>query len=195
MTDKEAEAYKLCLLWQIIYKSLLPKEKCVLLTKDPRKSYLFKQCWKFIRETTIPKEDHTRYIYLQIKLLSAQTDGNIHAYIDPSCLNSRQSWERWKVGNRPKKITQSKNEFILDPKIVKHALERSKSFDKDDLTKQEIVKLVKLGKISYYYLLLSPKMREIFSGDDLGLIFGIDVLLFSSQITTEIKEWFEKENF
>ena len=69
MDDIEARAYKCCLLWVKICQKMFPKERYSKLRKsgDPRKSYLFKCCYKLVTECSgkLADGEYKLYIYAQ----------------------------------------------------------------------------------------------------------------------------------
>jgi len=53
MNDMESKAYKIALIWQEECRKEIPNEQYIRLKKnsDPRKSILFKHCYKLAKET------------------------------------------------------------------------------------------------------------------------------------------------
>src|SRR5579885_1638384 len=90
MNAEETLAYKLGLLWMAISDKLMPDYKYATRYPkkgDPRKSSLFKYCWKLSRETKglIDVKDYKLYIAAQIHMLMAIEIGNTHPNIGPWC--------------------------------------------------------------------------------------------------------------
>jgi hypothetical protein len=101
MTQLEAKAFKLCLIWEDFAKEYFPRERCGKLPKhgDPRKSFLFKCCYTLLRKTNglLLDDQYRMYIRAQFDLLkNYQKDGQ-HANISPNCLIGKNAWVRWKM--------------------------------------------------------------------------------------------------
>ena len=101
MSPEEAKAYKLCLLWDSICQKEMPNYKFSKskASGDPRKSLLFRYCYKLLKETKglIGDKDYRLYITAQIHVLCSITDGEVHALISPQCLTGDKAWRRWKL--------------------------------------------------------------------------------------------------
>ena len=95
MTPMEAKAYKIALLWRVLFRKEFPNER---LAKeklgDPRKSFVFKHCYKLANETqgSIDDKDYKLYILAQLQVMKNITDGKIHAMISPEILSGPKSW-------------------------------------------------------------------------------------------------------
>ena len=100
MPPLEAKAYKLALLWQDATAKEYPEYNHIRLRKkgDPRKSLLFKYCYKLARETQglIPDEQYPLYILAQLHILKHIATDNLHARIGPEILCGEKAWWRWK---------------------------------------------------------------------------------------------------
>lgn len=174
MTPLEAKAYKIGLMWERLCKKLLPNEKTTKYPtkKDPRKSYLFKCSYKLATETKgiIDDKDYLLYIISQIEILKSINDGKQHALIDPSCLNSKKAWHRWKLWkykyDKKSQGTNMKIPICYD-KIKKELLETKKFLEKNlkdnfqpsdiqtSIQNGKLLRWLNLKQISPYFVILS----------------------------------------
>ena len=210
MTKDEAFAYKLALIWIELCRQELPNYQHVRLKKgDPRKSILWKYCYKLYQETkglVLPKE-YRYYILAQLRILKAFKQGNIHALIEPSILTGRKAWWRWtnwkKRFDKNIEISMSTEQlkaFAPEYKIIQELEETHEFMKKAGLvTKDAVLKAIDSGmlpkwahanKIVPYYLVLSPWANV---KDDLDKIFNIDLMVYRRAITNEIREFFKDE--
>lgn len=177
MSDEEIFAYKLGLLWMAISNKLFPDYKYASgfpKKGDPRKSSLFKYCYKLTRETKglIDVKDYKLYIAAQLYILRAIEIGNAHPLIGPSCLVGKKAWVRWKIWKR-KYDNIGKSKTLEDVGLnktnfeeVKKELDKTKKFMDNkfgilteevfQLKAKEIERNISLGTISGFYAALSP---------------------------------------
>ena len=113
MSPAEAEVYKLALVYEeeflntfkdhmdglVRRKNSLPKRG------DPRKSNLFRHCWKLRRETKGLLEPHQYRLYIRanqtILLMNhkkGDKKGKVH--VEPNAICGEKAWIRWKVYER-----------------------------------------------------------------------------------------------
>lgn len=213
MNEMEIKSLKISFLWSKIVFKAFPGHNIVRLRKkgDPRKSILFKHCYKLAMQTKglIPDDEYHLYIIAQInfykKFLNAE-----HARIDPNFLHGEQAWKRWRVWkdlfDKSRKIDhQDKIEaqVKVNPILLSAELSRTKEFlqsvfdrlpNLQDITdciqNRKIVGWVTNGKVSPYYVLLSPLVRQI-SGD-FDVMFNFDLNVYKSNIDSRIEELFRK---
>lgn len=205
MNKLEAKAYKVALIWIDEFKRELPKERCIKLNKssDPRKTNIFKYCYKLIQETKgILKDSEIQlYVRAQIQILKAIREGDIHALIEPKCLVGDKAWKRWKLWKskylRKLGRIQSSDELGIKTKTtkvlaeIKHAFvfleERSLlDFDSFSKNKERIKKFINNGEISCFYALLSPWVSKLIDLKD----FDFDKVYCRSSINPKIEEFF-----
>ena len=107
MDAAEATVFKLCLLWEEVVEKELEGVALTHVTRlrkkgDPRKSTLFKYCWKLFRETKglIPVNEYKLYMRAQIQVFKnlerdfgKKTDGGPR--IDAQVLCGPKAWMRW----------------------------------------------------------------------------------------------------
>lgn len=192
MNEEETLAYKLGLLWMAISHKLFPDYKHASgfpKKGDPRKSSLFKYCFKLSRETKgiIEAKDYKLYIAAQLHMLKSIEIGNTHPLIGPWCLVGEKAWVRWKVWKR-KYDNIGKSKTLEDVGLdkanfeeVKKELDKTKKFmdnkfgplnEETFQTKaKEIGRNVSLGTISGFYAALSPWVIKYCSLGDYDLSY------------------------
>lgn len=210
MNDMEAKAFKIALIWEEECKRELVDEKFVKLKKnsDPRKSTLFKYCYKLARETKgiIEESEIPLYVRAQIQILKSIRDGNVHALVEPHCLVGEKAWKRWKLWKYKfrKKLNRNLDSeelgiFSKESKVISeltNSLDFLKRRDCIELSKfLENKKNIKTwlgnGELSLFYAVVSPWIKTIF-GDLSELEF--DVVYYRSSITPNAEKFF-RENF
>lgn len=208
-TTEEIKAYKLCLIWCALVDRELPNYKTTKLKKgDPRKSILFKYCYKLYNETRekLQEREYKYYILAQIQILKSIKDSKgIHALIEPWCLTGEKAWKRWQVWcNRfYKKANERKcgDNSCFEQNIfsIKIELEKTKAFLLNKFqhypTIQELqtaakegflIKWLMIQQVSPYYALLSPFIQNL----QIKLPSSIEV--FKPSITPEVVVFFKK---
>lgn len=177
MNEEETLAYKLGLLWMATSHKLFPGYKHASgfpKKGDPRKSSLFKYCYKLMRESKglIEPKDYQFYISAQLQMLKAIEIGNTHPLIGPWCLVGEKAWVRWKMWKR-KYDNIGKSKTLEDVGLdksnfeeVKKELDKTKKFmdnkfgtlteETFQLKTKEIARNISLGTISGFYAALSP---------------------------------------
>lgn len=175
MTKEEALAFHIAVLYMEMSRKYFPEYKHANLPKkgDPRKSSLFKYCWKMMHDNKdrLPVEDYRHYIQAQMSILKNIRRGEEHPYIDPNCLVGEQAWARWCVWK--KYFTAMKNTSIAPEetnvdiaKEIKKALQESHyalTVRLGDLTKDKvlsemptILRWVRANIVSPVFIALSP---------------------------------------
>lgn len=215
MTAAEAECFRLATqyekefirmfsdtsAWNTYTRNVLPTNG------DPRKSQLFKHCWKLRRETKgllIPQQ-YRQYIHANFAILKIN-----NARIEPNAICGDKAWIRWKVWERwyQKKqeeldVTLPKHSFAADPKIMKE-IDRSKKFVfeqcEGEPTQEKIQKFIDsgvfrlwimMGKVSPFYITLSPFVGE--KCDELAIACSFDPILLRERTTDDVTTYFREE--
>ena len=102
MTPEEAKAYKLTIIYRKTAEKVFPDYHHYKVGKgDPRKSTLFKYCYKLIRETEdkLKYSEYRLYIKAQLDVMKAITQNDEYTLINPNCLTGKKAWARgcvWK---------------------------------------------------------------------------------------------------
>jgi hypothetical protein len=212
MNELETKAYKISLMWVDLTTRMFPNYQHVKLRKsgDPRKSLLFKHCYKLARETLglVEDKDYELYITAQLQIMKHITDGAVHALIDPCILHGEKAWKRWamwkKQYNRAMDRAATSEEKGADkanPSLVRFDLADTRKFLIGKLgekyTKKDLADLLEdrtligwttLGKISPFYLVLSPWLVGVLKMEE----FSIDLNVYKEQSSDELETVFRE---
>lgn len=215
MSDLEAKAYKVALLWMAISHEVFPDythNKGFPKNGDPRKSMLFKYCYKLIRETQglVPDNEYSQYIRAQLDIMRHIRIGDCHPYIGPQILVGDRAWIRWKVWKKKFKsiIENSTLEDVgLDKtdedKVIVELTQTKKylagkfggSYQEPQImmAKHDMERWVALEKVSPFYVLLSPWAKRHCNFNN---VFDEDLYKASitPNITSKFKELFPNES-
>lgn len=208
MTDMEAKAYKVALIWQDECRRELPKEQFVKLkaNSDPRKSTLFKYCYKLAKEMKGILQDNEIHLYIraQLQILKAIKEGEVHALIEPHCLVGEKAWKRWKLWRyryrrKLERVLDSKESDIStkSSKVISEIKATYQFFEKRSLLEFKSMELnmdkmktwIGNGEVSPFYAVLSPWMSRIF-GDLDSLDF--DKVYYRSSIGPHAELFFKE---
>lgn len=212
MDALEARAYKLTLLWLDKSRNMFPDYKHARMRKegDPRKSQIFKFCYKLARETQgiLEESDYPLYVRAQLEILRHITKGQEHALIDPNCLVGEKAWVRWKLWKRKyderSKVIENQEPIPANQIKVVEALNRTREFLaktfgpevsveklQEAVLNKNFHRWLTMGKISPYYLVLSPLVKKAIP--DLDKMFHtIDLGVYREVITPEVEAYFAK---
>lgn len=208
MDALESKAYKIALMWEEECRRELPGESFVRLktNSDPRKSLLFKYCFKMARELNgIIKDSETAlYIRAQIQVLKSIREGQVHALIDPHCLVGDKAWRRWKMWkykydkrmSAPLKseevkisVSEGKAKAEISSSFEFLSLMGCTEFENLKSKRYDVHRWLKNGDISCFYALLSPWIRKIFGeGDE----FEFDRLYYRASTTPALERFFRE---
>lgn len=209
MDAMEAKAYKIALIWEDECRSELVGESYVKLKRnsDPRKSLLFKYCFKMARELNgiIKDSEIPLYIRAQIQVLKSIKDGKIHALVDPQCLVGDKAWRRWKMWkfkyDKKMRVPLTSGEVSISMSEGKARAEISaalefltsmgcKDFEALKSKRDEISRWMKNGDLSCFYILLSPWIEKIFGRD---AEFEFDRLYYRASTTPSLEQFFRDQ--
>jgi hypothetical protein len=206
MDEMEAKAYKLMLLWhQLSHKYFPDVNRGNSYKGDPRKSMAFKICYKLVRETFtyLEEKDYPLYVRAQLEVLKhISTQQNTNVLIDPNCLVGNQAWKRWllwknRYEKKLKKPEQNQQKSQIGETKAIQGLRTTKDFmvknfginykaQHLEVRKKDIINWINFGKISPYYIVLSPVMKELLSPSDLEKI-NFDSKFYEECITTAVR--------
>lgn len=208
MNEMEAKAFKIALIWQEECGKEIRGESYARLkpSVDPRKTILFKYCFKLARETAgiLAESEIPLYVRSQIQVLKSINDGKMHALIEPACLVGEKAWRRWKLWksryDRRIECPRTSEEMCVrategkmrtEISATKSFLERMKclTFESFSARRQDINKWIKSGEVSCFYIVLSPWIREIF-GNPIKMDF--DYFYYRASITPEVEQFFRE---
>jgi len=207
MDETEAKAFKIGLMWQEECEKNLPHEKHESFKKgkDPRKTNLFRHCYKVVKELKgiVPDSEIQLYVRAQIQVLQSIREGKIHAMISPHCLVGERAWKRWKFWRRiyQKSLSKSLTCDELGIKIkefaIKGDLQKTLSFMESKgimeqckymSSKNDIERWISTGELSPFYAILSPRINKMFEGEE----FPVDQSLYRPSITPDLETFFRE---
>lgn len=212
MDDLQAKAFKLSLLWETLSQQQFPKLQHTRLrtTGDPRKSHLFRICYKLVRDTLglIPDPEYKLYILAQLHVLKHISD---LVSVDPQILTGERAWRRWKLWKRKydsyienQKITLKDTKTEINLQNIRIELEQTKTFlaqKLGSLTKEAIsiaikdhsfIKWVSMKRVSPYFVLLSPWVSEAIEGKQWDDVFLYDLSDYKMKINSDIEKLFKE---
>jgi len=210
MSEREAKAYKITLLWDALCRKEFPnyKHDKVKRSGDPRKSLIFKYAYKLINETEgiLQDKEYRLYLTAQLHILKQCTDGNVHALLGPQCFVGDKAWKRWRIWKdkydkyMAKKSVRVGNIPITLPIKIKSELEQTKLFlvgffgkyptlddIRQSISNKNLVKWVTLGRVSPYYALESPFVKQALGDQDIEKMFSFDIGVFRVHLNEEIR--------
>lgn len=197
MNKVEANAYKLGLLWIFYSRKHFPDYKHTSnfpKKGDPRKTSLFKHCYKLVSKNILDEYDYKLYVNAQLQILKQIKIGEAHPLIEPGVLSGEKAWVRWQMWKkRYDKIKKVKTEVDLIPfENIKKELDKTKNFfvstmeelteDSFKLIAKDVERLVTIQKVSPFYGLLSPWAKKYCKFNDLDI--------YEPSITKEVKDYF-----
>lgn len=210
MNDLESKAYKVTLLWLQRSRKMFPDYRHATIKKgDPRKSLIFRICYKLVRETQGVLEDHEYPLYVraQLEILKYINNDQADPLIDPNCLVGEKAWKRWKVWKKKydglSKTTEPVATNIGIAKAI-DGLEKTKEFlvktFSSDLSfprfqeaylNNNIFRWINLNKISPYYLAISPFIKKLFNDNDFKKI-NFDLNVYMPCIDESVRQKFNE---
>lgn len=201
MNQEEATAYKLACLYQSIAQKVFPDYFHYRFGKsDPRKTSLFKYCYKLLQDTKekLNPAEYSLYIRAQMDIFKALAKDGDQPLVQPSCLVGEKAWNRWLVWKKHYEIKKKKfaaGSDVVDvhkPEMVKHQIKSSHEFlvkrlgniekIQEAISDKRMMLWVKTHQVSGYYAAASPLLRN--------LDFGIDLDYYRPGITPEIEKYF-----
>lgn len=201
MSPQESKAFKVALLWERLYQKEFPDFTPIRLRKrgDPRKSLLFRYCYKMVQETEgiLKEKDYKNFIVAQFSIFKCLP--NSQARIDPAILTGPRAWKRWKYWEYLCEKTKLIPEDVIIkacPTTVITELKRTRRFLFDKFggvptkslylsNRSKVINWVNNDRISKYYAAMSPFFREI--GED------IDLGVYIQSVTPELEKFFRSE--
>ena len=182
MEGLEALAFRLVLLWVEKSRKAFPDYRHATLNKgDPRRSLMFKICYKLVRETqgVLEESDYPLYVRAQIEILRHIVKNQGNPLIDPNCLVGDKAWKRWRLWK--KRYDMVSTSSGMGERGIAHGaikaidgLEKTKEFlvkslgggleeDKyrQAVLNNNIYRWINLGKVSPYYVAMSPMIAKV----------------------------------
>lgn len=209
MDETESLAYKVGLIWVEKSSKAFPDYKNAGMGRgDPRKSYLFKLCYKLIRETRglVSDDEFHLYIRAQIDILKNIKIGDGHPSVDAGCLIGDKAWRRWKLWKRRYDSIANMKTDAAPSRVSNHkileALRKSKAFLKVELGDSPVMsdylraesdgalyRWINFGKISPYYVVMSPFVSKVAKAEMLSKL-NFDVRLYESGVDEHARTFF-----
>lgn len=197
MNELEAKAYKISLMWIEKSRKLFPNYRHATMKKgDPRKSLMFKVCYKLARETqgVLEETDYPLYVRAQLEVLKHVNGDRADPLIDPNCLVGEKAWKRWKLWKKKYDARSRSAEPVATNIGIAKAMDGLEkthefltktfssdlSFDrfKEAYINKNLFRWINLNRISPYYICISTFIKRLFNEDDFKRInFDADVYL------------------
>jgi len=218
MDEIETKAFKIACVYLAKAKKFFPDYKHYRLPKgDPRKSDLFRHCYKLLREKgdKIADEDYTLYVHAQMDILRGIKKGDLHPFITPACISGEKAWKRWLLWKgKYDKLIDSKMSANVASKVNVHSPEKIKKdlwktkqffiawFDRLDpsdvlesLNDSNIFRWYQTGNICGYYFILSSLVQNWLKKNpiDLKKEFNLDLALYMEANQKEVIDYFYLE--
>jgi len=211
LDESEASAFQLSEIWVALCEKYFPNYKHTKLKAgDPRKSLIFKICYKLQRETKglIPESEYKIYIQAQLEILRYQLKNNPLILIDPMCLVGDKAWKRWKLWKKrfdskikapaanPMKYNRlgavkAINEISKTKTFIEKNIGSNPTIEDYKKLKSSLLNWINFGNISLYYLVISPYMKSILSKEDYSKM-NFDPILYKECINEEVIDLFKK---
>lgn len=218
MTQEEAEAFHLALLYEKEYLRIFNNSLDVFSLKrntiprrgDPRKSNLFRYCWKLKRETKglLEKKEYKNYIIANLFIVKIN-----NGYVEPTCITGDKAWIRYKVWKRKydQKILEADcdKERIVNPvydKKIIFQIDKTKKFlfEKCEgyVSYEKIKNFIDNGvfslwcasqKVCCYYLILSPYIQKSEKKNDLLGFYNVSEDVIKNSLNKDIIKYFYQE--
>lgn len=219
MTSEEGAVFHIALLYEQEYRKFFTddadgqgfRRNSLPRRGDPRKSNLYRQCWRFRRETRglIETTEYRNYIRANMFIIKHHK-----GHVEPNCITGDKAWIRYKVWKRRYDVKMAELNAVApppsvsttDPKIIAE-IDKTKKFVFEkcsgeiptfDKVKQFIdAGMFKLwlatGKISPYYVTLSPFVAKACDVTDLISVCSSSVGVIREKTTQQVKDYFAHE--
>lgn len=218
MSNDEVEAYKLAVCYEKEFRKIFGEEidgqtlrrNVLPMRTDPRKSNLFRHCWKMRRETRglMESSEYKNYIVGNLMILKIQK-----ARVSPNVICGDKAWVRYKVWKRKfdakmadtSAAAPAPSVSSTDPKIIQQ-IDRTKKFLFERCDGQPDFDKIKgfidsgffkfwvaTGKVSQFYIALSPYVGKAIGPEKLAEQCGFSIDVVREKITEEVKRYFSHE--
>ena len=202
MDPDQAKALQICHIWLDTARKVFPHYKHYRMPKkgDPRRSILWKYCYKLVRETKglIEDGEYQLYIRAQLDVLKAITDGKEHPLVEPQALVGDKAWVRWRMWKKKydAQVKVLANESAPVVSKIKEEMERSKAFlfkhfrgeptleqMRAAADNKNLLRWASDKRVSPYYLANSVFISKIFPN---GLEINVDFDVYRTPEASEI---------
>lgn len=160
----EAKAWKIAILYMQAEYEYYNTIYTIKLT-DPRKTYLFKICYKLLKEYGEYLEiyEYKHYIQAQFQILQQLSNPNNKLMMRPAALVGKKAWNRWLVWKKNFENTVTPVEIktsTTDTDQIKNSLLKTKAFlikkygsvKKELLNINDLERYFKQGKVCGWFL-------------------------------------------
>jgi hypothetical protein len=212
-TDEEILSFKISQIWIELCNKYFPEynhthKKGWNLKSNPKKSIVFKMCYKLQRETKglLDEADYPLYVRAQLEILKIQSKNNPLVLIQPACLVGDKAWKRWKLwkkkydskikapsGTQIDRLSylKAKDGILKTRKFIDSTLGKTPTLDQYKSNKINLLNWLNFGNISPYYAVISPYMKKIFCEDDYKKL-NFDVRLYHDCINDDVEGLFNQ---
>jgi hypothetical protein len=178
-TPDETLAYNLLCWWYELSNKIFPNYRHGRIggrTGDIRKTYIFKNVFKFVKEKKHQFKgfQYVLYIRAQLEVLKKIQSTGKNVNVDTNCLHGKKAMNRWlfwkkqvAVANNTTKATYAiiettlESEFNKTKKTIKDILKDDCSIDNFIKNRGEILKYLIIKKISPLYILCSKWIKKL----------------------------------
>ena len=212
LTDEEIFSFKISQIWVELCEKYFPQynhthKKAWNLKSNPKKSIVFKICYKLQRETKglLEESDYPLYIRAQLEILKIQSKDNPLVLVEPACLVGDKAWKRWKlwkkrydakarsplVQNQIDKSSylKAKEGIIRTKRFIEKNFGKSPKLNDYVSSKSNLLNWINFGNISPYYMAISPYMMSIFKDEDYKKL-NFDIRFYKDCINEDVKKLF-----
>jgi hypothetical protein len=167
LDDQQVIAYKVCLMWVYFSRKMFPDYRHEPWGKgNPKKTCLFKHCYKLVKKTwdLMNLEDYRDYIQVQLGVLKHFKE----VLVNPAYLNGDRAWKRWmrwkNVRNKNISIISHEQKPVNLQVSSYLSVDRKNIINKFGVVSKEIlekntdlvVKMALVGKLSLFFVSLYP---------------------------------------
>lgn len=216
MTSEEAEVYKIAVLYEKTFKKVYGDEadgatrrkNSLPMRGDPRKSSLFRNCWRMRRETKglLEPSEYQTYVTGNVTVMKV-----MNGRITPSVICGDKAWLRYKIWKR--KMDAKKDEVAaehepsaaVNPKLIQQ-IDRTKKFLFEKCGGDPSIEKMKVfvesgmfkfwvasGKVSTIYVVLSPYVSRLCDLDGLAKDCSFSRAVFEELCVGPIRRYFSEE--
>jgi hypothetical protein len=216
-THLEVKACKVLYLYLFFERNIFPD---IIYTKyprkDPRKSLVFKYCYKLVNETQnrLTEQQYPLYVKAQLEIFK-NLNKNLEepCLVGPHILAGDKAWRRWKVWSKYfeerlandcrkdiEELANNKGKIIAELKNTKNFLQENlgnlnRESVTDALNDGDLLKWMQLNLVSGYFIALSPVCQGWLKSNSVDLMeeYTYDVSLYRKNVSAEVENFFKKE--